>query len=695
MRCLRIEFYRTFGNKKIWLITALMLVLNVALMIISCATDKISPQGYRDLAEELKTDPAKIEDVYSDDQDDPVNNRICDEYTAVLTHGEYVESVLEKADSNASISIFQNDFSRNNSRKTRSDYSALENIDVPVVYGYGAEKAVSFMGSSVIIIFVILILINNIVIQDKKNGVMELVRATRYGGARDAMYKTLAVMAYVVMVSFLVEISDVIIGEWLYGWVEMSAPVQSLYAFNHTGSVMTVGSFLVVTALYKALIYMLIAVFVMLFAFLSGNEIALYLMTFVFAAVELAKVVYGGLSGNNSILIRTGIFYGLDIEKSFQYYNYDIWGYPIQMQLANVVMYVIVICVIMCVYAIAAQRIHVGYRESSRGGIRRAYKGKCRGLFRLESYKFFIGYRGLVILLAFVSLQCYIYLTRSSSWNTDAIYYRYYMKAIEGEVTQDKIDYIDSEVARMEQLRAELDGLDDRRYRGELTDGEYDLRNEEIAKELRAENSIYKCKNYVDYVSAREENNVGFLYDRGWNIVLGLNDDQSDAKNMVLTLIMIILSVSFVFGEDYQMGMNVMIDASAGKMRSVAAKIVISVVVILASFVIVYLPELLWVKAEYGLTGGSFSLHSVQGLAEVDKYMSLYGYTVFIYVIRFLALTAVGGITALAARMVKNTNVSIIIAAIVYIAPLLLGLLGIHVLDNFTVTNIINVAAGR
>lgn len=64
---------------------------------------------------------------------------------ASTTYDEYLQKVIEDAEKNPSISIFQTKFSISNLERTKRDFERLVGTEASFVGGYGIGKALNFI----------------------------------------------------------------------------------------------------------------------------------------------------------------------------------------------------------------------------------------------------------------------------------------------------------------------------------------------------------------------------------------------------------------------------------------------------------------------------------------------------------------------------------------------------------------------
>ena len=676
----RNEIVRIFNNRKLWLIMCGMLLLNIGIFLVSSSLDEISPSEYRQVKKEAGEQTDVFFEHYMNDMEAPVYKRLFDEYTSVQEYETYVQGVMDNADQSSQVSIFQDEFSKNNIRKTKADYLRCKEIVPQFVGSYGLEHAINFFAADIIVFVVIIITVNLLIMQDKKSGVLNLLKATRCGDGRLILTKAFTAFLYVGLFGIVVYAVNIVMAVVLYGEISFDAPIQSMSGYAKTAMGQSIGGFIISAGVHKIFTYGVLTVLAVLFAILSSNEVIMYVLSGILCAVEISVNAAGKLL-NHMFMKRTTIINMLDIDDFYQYYNYNIFTKPIPAAFMDMIFFSVLVgaALYICAYVFAHKETEYRSAARYRG---KGKKGKLYGLTFLDGYKFLFGYKVIFVLIAILVLQFAVYKDKHVRWYESEIYYRSYMKQIEGEVTDAKVDFINSEVLRMQELHERLDELD---YENKMISyAEYVNLSERIQNELRKENAVVRCKNYVDYILSRSEHDVEFVYDRGWNYIFGSDTYRNDVKNAVILMFAVLVAVAFMYGEEYRYGMDRLINISVKHKQLKVKKACIVLLYIGVIFLLIYLTELLWANWEIGLTNGNISCVSLMRLSKVNGNISIWGYCALLWMIRLATICVISLLTAFLCKCIKNSNYTMILVMLIVILPLLLNLFGIHAFDKYS-----------
>lgn len=673
-------------NRKLVLCFLLFLVMNVGLLTVAFDTDEVDSTVYT----RLQTDTDSIMDMYMEDPESETYKQLYDEYTASTTYDEYLQQIIEDAEKNQSISIFQTKFSISNLERTKRDFERLVGTEVFFVGGYGVCKALNFTGSYILIFFFLVVLVLELVLRDKKNGLANLYKTTWNGDSRLLLSKYAAAVVYMALFVAGISLSNFLVAEWKFGAVDLSAPVQSLMDYIGYGFSCRIGTFAVLVCVVKILIFSVILAALFTFAVISSNEIMLCVWTAAAMFVELLFSVLGERL-NLIFLYRFSIFSMLDTTKFFQYENYNLMSHARPAIYLDCVVCAVLIAGLLIISSVLYLEGSSDYQETRIRIKRKAAKAHktLPSIWRLEGYKLWMGYKMIFVILLLVIFQVYIYQNKSVRWSTNEYVYQYYISQIEGVITQGKLDYITSEAERYANIHKAGDQVEQDYDTGKITEEEYSERWRELNKQLENEEGFNCCQEYVDYIKEQcgitsqiteadpaVLEQMGFVYNRGWNILAGGRDYKDDVMNAAKIIVVLMLTTAFLYLEDYRYKINGIIDITENYRKLHVIKAVRLFLTILVIYIMVYLPELMWVKSEIGLTGGKYLAQSLPYLVHVSISTSITGYFLLVYSIRLLTILILTGLYVLVGKLIRNTNGAIFCAAAVVLLPLLLYLSG-------------------
>ncbi len=108
--------------------------------------------------------------------------------------------------------------------------------------------------------------------------------------------------------------------------------------------------------------------------------------------------------------------------------------------------------------------------------------------------------------------------------------------------------------------------------------------------------------------------------------------------NAAKIIVVLMLTTAFLYLEDYRYKINGIIDITENYRKLHVIKAFRMLLIILVAYMIVYLPELMWVKSEIGLVGGKYLAQSLPYLEHVGISTSITGYFLLVYGIRLITI---------------------------------------------------------
>ena len=191
------------------------------------------------------------------------------------------------------------------------------------------------------------------------------------------------------------------------------------------------------------------------------------------------------------------------------------------------------------------------------------------------------------------------------------------LSKVEGELTEDKRDYLETEMRYLNDVHMKMADLQMSYYRGETE--EEDFREEFSSLSEVDERYVGFTKLYNQYIFVREDANRSFLYTGGWEALL--NDPKVD---LLLTLALILV-LSSVFSEEYATGMNCLLCAQpVGPDRTVRIKAVISMGLAALLCLLLEAIRLGYCAGAFGLSGGEYRLCSLVSFGNETKELTLW-----------------------------------------------------------------------
>ncbi len=195
--------------------------------------------------------------------------------------------------------------------------------------------------------------------------------------------------------------------------------------------------------------------------------------------------------------------------------------------------------------------------------------------------------------------------------------YGQYLRQVEGPLTEDKRSFLESEMARLEQNRVDMEALKNAYYNAQISEAEF----REWFQEYAPGEAVYIgfTKLFSQYIFVREDPARFFLYTGGWEVLL--TDWQPD----LLFLLVLVILLTPVFCEEYASGMAQMLLTQKRSARYIVpAKVAAAILVTCSLTAILQLYELLYASWVFGLPHGDYSLRSLMTFGATSGSLTLW-----------------------------------------------------------------------
>ena len=244
------------------------------------------------------------------------------------------------------------------------------------------------------------------------------------------------------------------------------------------------------------------------------------------------------------------------------------------------------------------------------------------------------------------------------------------MEYLEGDITEEKIDYIAEQNKYFDMLRQKIEKIGENESLSENaksvatnsiqkileTDGEA---FERINAQYERLTELQKSGTKASFIDENLYPNFIFSPSREWN-------------NFVLLLIILIMSVPFIYTIEYKNGMiNLIRPAKYGKLTLMRSKLAILMLTLLISFTAVYLPYIIRFINTYGTNSFYSNLISLEMYQNTGGDISIISAFTLNAVCYLMSALFAAGVITLVSVLCKSHLLSMIISTVVVLIPCL------------------------
>ncbi len=682
---LRAELKKLFSYRVIWILLVCLLCINGYIKITAAYDRYYTPAEYTAYLDEISNmDLQEIIDYTNEKIDafsaDPEKNGYYNGalyYDTVeiaeqlLNYPAYLESIQTNAKNMASISIWggQDTFSYRNIQKTPPAYTAMAGTTLTFHTSLGVEDFLSSPLTDILALILLFLCTSGIFLRDREQGMIPLLYAAKNG--RTTMFLTKFAVAGICCVGLVVLFYGEIfcIESILYGFGDLSRPIQSVFGYYTCNLPVSVGAYMGMHLLLKIAAYLVFAGIFGIICTISKNNLTVYGVTA--GVAGLSYLLYA----NISVLSPLSLLHFWNPVQFLQseevlgtYTNVNLFGYPVSLKISGCMIIVILLaaCLIGSI-AIFTHTRNLQYKHIRlKGSIFR--KSHMHGRFWHTSHRILILQKGLMIVFATAIVAAGMYQTFSRIYSNDDIYYENFCEAYEGKITNETLQFLEEKRSHYADVEAQIADLE--ANGGSL----YQINT--LHSELNDRNAFEKFAQRVETIPENSE----IFYDTGYARYFAVDGNQEGMVQILFLTIALVLLCSPVASQDRRTNMTaILFAAKAGKrgyFRMLFGFAILAGVVLTLLLTLPYFGQILLC---YGTQGLKKPLVSMTAFAYGNAFLTVGMAMVRVVLIRMAGAVLTGCLVTWIASKCKSLVTAYCIGSVVFVLPIVLCLLGLDI----------------
>ncbi|MCD8300563.1 MAG: hypothetical protein LUC41_05255 [Clostridiales bacterium] len=728
MRLIRYELGKLFCQKIFIVILVICAAVNLLLFTFQGNGDSsYTPQMYAVLMDDLAGLSAgeaadilneKLEDIqdyifdtndwsdedgyclYTDDIWTEMNlyYDVINEAGQVSGYQDYLAQVQTNASNMVAVSIFgsSSGFSLKNIEKTVADFSGLSDIEPIFDISQGVISATGEYGTDLIMAVLLAALCVFLIFGEKQNGLLMLISPTNNGHRQTTAAKLAAMVTLTAVFGGIIYGEDFALAGRQYGFGDLTRPIQSVYGYKSCALHLSVMGYFVLFFIIKLLLCLMLGLIFFLIC-LAGKS----MLQFIAACV----IAYGGSAALYLLIPENSRFMALKYlnlisflhtdQMIASYENLNLFGRPASFMASALILMIMAVLalIIVSIYISGGSR----YMQSS-GNLEirlfRKTKGRVRSIAGFEYLKLVKKTGVIWVLILFAVIQIYRICDYDYFSQADEVYYKSYMDYLSGPVTDETADYVEKENARYEELYEDYYSTDDLSEQSDiwqqlLPEKAWEMVAEEYDRIISEKEMIESSagSNITDGGNGEVEQTgkaLCMVYPSGYNELMGQNE-QRDMINALLFGILLCVCLSSVFAGDAGCGMDKLIATTRGGGKdTLLAKRKVSFISALVIFLLVYGGDFLMILIKIGLNQWQAPLASLEIFDGCSPAVKIWQYMVILYAIKFVGMWVCLAVIRLLSRFCRDTFRTMLISAIVFVLPPLLGLMQVAAVKHIS-----------
>lgn len=600
------------------------------------------------------------------------------ECETVYGYDAFLDSVAQKATQLSGISIFAESadgYDMKNITATAKAYENMRGIPIDYTPQMGLFTALDFSLTDVIAVFAMLLISTVLVRSERDSGLLNIIRATPAGRLKTAGAKLFSLAFSLAGVLALLYGVNLLYCGGVYGLGNLNRSIQSVPALMRSTLLLNVGQYIGLFLFTKWLAAVVAGVWVMLCMLVAKRAFGgtlgaltllganLLIRSIIPATSRLNVLKYANLVS----LLRTNELIG-------GYRNLYWFASPVPILLVEGLM--AAACFVLFTTLFCHAFSHWQLHSAGRLAVPRIFTmlRKKRPIVttvqRTEWRKLLLMNGALLFALLFAGYQVYTAVNTQSYIDADEIYYSYYMKQVQGPITQETIDLLKTQ---REEFRPLIE-LDAQLQAGVITSEQYQVMMGAYANLQQKQRAFNRVLTKLTYL--QEHPRGQFVYESGY-LKLFDTADRNDTIDTLLASLLCVLCFAGFFAMERQSGVVRVIAATPlGREVTVKAKLRCADWLCGALALLSILPRVWTVQRDYGLGAffaPTYSMYEFDGTPEVPIFFLL----LLFPLARWVALRFVAGVTLALSHRLGNLFSALFAGGILFGLPILLSLSGL------------------
>lgn len=661
--------------------------------------------------------------IYSTDEDFPDSMLFRTLYYTVNAAADYpdvMQKVIERAIANLAefkmMGIDKDSFTyRYQMRVIRLYEEVRDNVSIRVEYTHGWEEYFSYEIVNVFIFVFIIMLGSLIFAEEKQTGFLPIIRTSRYGRARTAAAKLVTMLLLSSVTVLLFTATTWAMYGLRLGYSSPSNVLQALSTYTLSPYRVTIGQYFAITVGVKLLSFALFSSVVLLLSTIFYNYILIYLSGLAFYGLNFLLYTLKYID-SSSALKNLNLVAVTSVNPLFVRYRAvnlfsEVCGY-VPFMLVSFVIATLLCCtatVLLFSHGVndirlpgldtaissvmtAAANLKNRYIKTkiSKSGKVRAARRYSMSLFRAEAYKTLISSRFILILLALLALKtAYSVNVFAPIRSYSDTVYKEYMTRLEGEVTDEKLEYIAEERRMINDTLSKQSEMQQNYVNNVITFEEYSQYLSDYNYAYSRSELLEAVEKQADYlISKKEETGVDgwFVYDTGWKKLYG-----GDADLFLYTSILLLLAGSFA--SEYLTKSSsgsfaqILRATKNGRNATFRAKLFSSGVIAVLLALIFNAIDIAVVFSSFEMPAAGAPLLSTQMFSSVSGSITLAGYLAMFIFLRVAASLAMALLVCALSELLCRFLSVLCSAVVITLLPALFAYFGLSAADKVSYMN--------
>ncbi len=523
----------------------------------------------------------------------------------------YLQSIQKQKDTiHNSIMYQNNDYAQILAHNTAEEYSKLQGVELPMTNPCSVQTALGTWVDDVIGCGIVCIAALFLFLQERQEGMTILLFSTKYG-RRSTYFSKMILIVFLGSVSCILFVCIRLLIAGDFG--DLSRPVQTVPAFYTSPHKISVLSLLIGSTVQRILATVFVGFLMGLLCILLDRSLALS-ATAVFAAVNVLN--WQGIDASSWLqwmkyLSVPALFSDETLLGNLVYVK--LFGIPVNFLHTSISLLIAGSLTVLYVGNYLYTHSHRALSIPSRSTSARQKK-RIPTLFSQELKMIMLHQKAAILFLAVLVIQPYFYNGFRTGITSEELRYQEKVVSIEGAFSQEIHNEL---LAERENLQVAA-----------LTAGS--LMANELSERIATLDRVIVLS---DYLSRRTET-VHYVYETGYKAIFGRHPVGARYQPILLAVVLTVMLPS-LFTLETESGMDRLAKTTKEIKRARLNRWKIALLLTTAVFLVIWMPELIFIVKYFPVHELNASAVSVQMLSYLPDWIPLWGAIVSLYLLRF------------------------------------------------------------
>ena len=600
-------------------------------------------------------------------------------------YDEFINDMESRAKKQLTFSIFAQpgSFSYNNIKKTPTDFEHIKGLRLEAGNNNAVTTATTFQMTDYLVLVLVVLMCIFLFCVEREKGLYPLVRSAKHGRVATTLSKLAVITSVTVMITVIFYLSNFITSGMYFGFGDLSRNVQSIDIFMNCSLHLTILEYLVLWLMGKVILFSAFALFLSFLFTVVKTSSKVYAILAIGLSAEFFCYLF--IDGNSvfGLLKYVNIIYLMTGNNIFgNYQNVNFFESPV-----NIITVFIVICSVLAVIGVLGSCL--AFAKSSQIAGKSALlarfsefisrHSKIRGSVRIFSGEAFKHYKSSFAAIVLIALAVFGYTNLTDDLSIvyasiEESVYNTYMETLEGEMTPEKYEFIESEKEYFEGLRIQ----------------QAEISNDTSLSETEKESQLNYIQSVIDgkekgfekvclqlsYAETKSEE-IGAPVALVNEITTKrlVQDTFRDWGYFTLMLAVTVFCTANIFACEYKRSMvNLIRSNRNGKSRLLLTKLFTVLITCIISFVLIYLPYMINYIFTFGTSSFDIPLAYSMEFTQLTSSVTVLEYVLILGAIHFVAAITATVLIYMLSMVLKNNSMTMIVSSGIMIIPCIVAM---------------------